>query len=140
MKLKTLLLFLFAAACCSAAYAQDGGIRGTVVSRGTREALSNVKVVLESTGLSAVTDKDGHFLFENLPQGDYRVAFEAPDFEDLELRVRVGQNMRDLASVVVSPLMTGAGVDDSLFAEFDSDSSAYAPQAQPASRSTAKEL
>ena len=140
MKLKSLLLFLFAAVCCSAAYAQDGGIRGTVVSRGTREALSNVKVVLESTGLSAVTDKDGNFLFENLPQGDYRIAFEAPDFEDLELRVRVGQNMRDLASVVVSPLMTGAGVDDSLFAEFDSDSSASDEQALPSSLSSSKDL
>ena len=66
MKLKSLLLFLFALATFSVSYAQEGGIRGKVVARGSREALSNVKVTLESTGLSAVTDKDGNFLFENL--------------------------------------------------------------------------
>ena len=63
MKLKSLLLFLLAVATCAATYAQDGGIRGKVVSRGSREALSNVKVTLESTGLTATTDKDGNFSF-----------------------------------------------------------------------------
>ncbi|MDE7305513.1 MAG: TonB-dependent receptor, partial [Alistipes sp.] len=140
MKLKSLLLFLLAVATCAATYAQDGGIRGKVVSRGSREALSNVKVTLESTGLTATTDKDGNFSFENLPQGDYRVAFDAPDIEDLELRVRVGQNVRDLNAVVVSPLARGAGFDDSIFAEFDSDSSSSDEQALPSSLSASKDL
>lgn len=140
MKLKSLLLLLLASAVCSVVHAQDGGIRGKVISRGSREALGNVRVTIESTGLSAVTDRDGNFLFENLPQGDYRVAFEAPDFEDLELRVRVGQNMRDLNAVVVSPLMSSAGFDDSLFAELDSDSSASDEQALPSSLSSSKDL
>ncbi|MDE5708529.1 MAG: carboxypeptidase-like regulatory domain-containing protein, partial [Alistipes sp.] len=140
MKLKTLLLFLLAVAVSSAAYAQEGGIRGKVVSRGNREALGNVRVTIESSGLSAVTDKDGNFLFESVPQGDYRLLFETPDFEELELRVRVGQNMRDLSSVVISPLMTSAGFDDSLFAEFDSDSSASDEQSLPSSLSSSKDL
>ena len=140
MKLKSLLLFLFALATFSVSYAQEGGIRGKVVARGSREALSNVKVTLESTGLSAVTDKDGNFLFENLPAGDYRVAFDAPDLEELELRVRVGQNMRDLNAVVVSPLASSAGFDDSLFAEFDSDSSSSDEQSLPSSLSSSKDL
>ncbi len=140
MKLKSLLLFLLAVAPCAATYAQDGGIRGKVVSRGNREALSNVTVTLESTGLTATTDKDGNFFFENLPQGDYRVAFDAPDIEDLELRVRVGQNVRDLNAVVVSPLARGAGFDDSIFAEFDSDSSSSDEQALPSSLSASKDL
>ncbi len=140
MKLKSLLLLVLAAATCTATYAQEGGIRGKVVSRGAREAMGNVKVTIESTGLSALTDKDGNFLFENLPQGDYRVVFDAPDIEDLELRVRVGQNMRDLSAVVVSPIMTSAGFDDSAFAELDSDSSSSDEQALPSSLSSSKDL
>lgn len=140
MKLKSLLLFLLAVAACAAAYAQEGGIRGKVVSRGNREALGNVRVTLESTGLTATTDKDGNFAFENLPQGDYRVAFDAPDIEDLELRVRVGQHMRDLNAVIVSPIMRSAGFDDSIFAELDSDSSSSDEQALPSSLSSSKDL
>ena len=140
MKLKSLFLFLLAAATLSASYAQEGGIRGKVVARGSREALGNVRVTIESAGLSAVTDRDGNFHFPDLPQGDYRVAFDAPDIEDLELRVRVGQNVRDLNTVVVSPLMTSAGFDDSLFAEFDSDSSSSDEQSLPSSLSSSKDL
>lgn len=140
MKLKTLLLLLLTTATVSALYAQEGGIRGKVVSRHGREALGNVKVTIESTGLSTVTDQDGNFVFDNLPRGDYRVIFDAPDFEDLDLRVRVEQNMRNLNSVVITPIRTSAGFDDSVFAEFDSDSSSSDAQALPSSLSSSKDL
>ena len=62
MKLKVLLILMFAAVTFTS-YAQDGGIRGKVVSRNGRVALSNVQVKIESLGLTAMTDKDG-----NMPQ------------------------------------------------------------------------
>ena len=58
MKLKVLLILMLAAVTFTS-YAQDGGIRGKVVSRNGRVALSNVQVKIESLGLTAMTDKDG---------------------------------------------------------------------------------
>ena len=61
MKLKVLLILMLAAVTFTS-YAQDGGIRGKVVSRNGRVALSNVQVKIESLGLTAMTDKDGNFV------------------------------------------------------------------------------
>ena len=61
MKLKVLLILMLAAVTFTS-YAQDGGIRGKVVSRNGRVVLSNVQVKIESLGLTAMTDKDGNFM------------------------------------------------------------------------------
>ena len=55
MKLKILLILMLAAVTFTS-YAQDGGIRGKVVSRNGRVALSNVRVKIESLGLTVMTD------------------------------------------------------------------------------------
>ena len=53
-----LFLFLMLIAVTASAYAQDGGIRGKVVSRNGRAAVSDVKVTVESLGLTATTDRE----------------------------------------------------------------------------------
>ena len=140
MKLKVLLILMLAAVTFTS-YAQDGGIRGKVVSRNGRVALSNVQVKIESLGLTAMTDKDGNFIFENLPAGSYTVLFSTPDFEDLNLMVRVGnEHVQDLKSVIIVPSGQSAVLDDAVFAEFDSDSSSSDTQALPSSLSSSKDL
>ena len=140
MKLKVLLILMLAAVTFTS-YAQDGGIRGKVVSRNGRVALSNVQVKIESLGLTAMTDKDGNFIFENLPAGSYTVLFSTPDFEDLNLMVRVGdKHVQDLKSVIIVPSGQSAVLDDAVFAEFDSDSSSSDTQALPSSLSSSKDL
>ena len=140
MKLKVLLILMLAAVTFTS-YAQDGGIRGKVVSRNGRVALSNVQVKIESLGLAATTDKDGNFIFENLPAGSYTVLFSTPEFEDLSLMVRVGnQHVQDLKSVIIVPSGPGSVLDDAVFAEFDSDSSSSDTQALPSSLSSSKAL
>ena len=84
MKLKSLLFLLLAVTTATVSWAQDGGVRGKVVSRLGREALSNVKVTLESTGLTVTTDENGNFEIENLPAGNHRITFTTPDFEELD--------------------------------------------------------
>ena len=117
MKLKVLLILMLAAVTFTS-YAQDGGIRGKVVSRNGRVALSNVQVKIESLGLTAMTDKDGNFIFENLPAGSYTVLFSTPDFEDLNLMVRVGnEHVQDLKSVIIVPSGQSAVLDDAVFVE-----------------------
>lgn len=121
MKLKV-FLFLMLAAVTASSYAQEGGIRGKVVSRNGRAALSDVEVTIESLGLTARTNRDGEFLFENLPAGDYTVQFSTPEFEDLEVMVRVSDEfVRDLKSVVIVPTGMFSTVDGAVFAESDDD-------------------
>ena len=121
------------------AFAQSG-IKGQVVSRNDRAAVSHVKVTLDTTNQSVTTDEGGNFIFESLTPGDYRLLFTAPDFESLEVMVRVEQNMRDLHTVVLVPSFQTEILDDSVFAEFDNDSSASDTQALPSSLSSSKDL
>ncbi len=92
MKIRALLVILLTLACAGA-YAQDGGVKGKVVSRDGRVALSNVKVVVEPLGVTVMTDNHGNFNIDQLPKGEYQLKFEAPEFENLDLalyRTRLG--------------------------------------------------
>ena len=133
-------LFLMLLVATTAAYAQDGGIRGKVISRNGRTAVSDVKVTVESLGLTTTTDGDGRFLFENLPAGKYMIQFTTPEYEDLELMVRVGGDyIQDVKSVVISPLGAFNTVDGAVFVESDSDTDSEM-QALPGKLSSSKDL
>lgn len=121
------------------AFAQSG-IKGQVVSRNGRSAVGHVAVTIVETGQRVTTDDNGNFIFNNLSSGDYRLSFSAPDFEPLEVMVHVEQNMRDLQTVIIVPSIQGEVMDDSVFAEFDSDSSASDSQALPSSLSSSKDI
>jgi len=55
------------------AFAQNGGVKGKVVSREGREAVGGVKVSIEGTTLTATTDDNGAFIFDNLPGGTWAI-------------------------------------------------------------------
>ena len=110
-----------------------------MVSRNGREPLSNVQITVESLGLNTKTDKDGQFTIENLPQGNYTLLFSTPDFEPLQLLVRADRHMKDLKAVIMVPANQHEAADDSVFAEFDSDSSSSDAQALPSSLSSSKD-
>ena len=137
--MKKFLLLTLLSLLSFAAFAQ-GGIKGQVVSRNGRTAVGHVKVTVDVTGQSVTTDDNGYFTFDNLAQGDYRLTFTAPDFETLEIAVRVDQNLRDLHSVIIVPSLQNEIMDDSIFAEFDNDSSASDTQALPSSLSASKDI
>ena len=72
MKIRALLVILLTLACAGA-YAQDGGVKGKVVSRDGRVALSNVKVVVEPLGVTVMTDNHGNFNIDQLTKGEYQI-------------------------------------------------------------------
>ena len=85
-------------------------------------------------------ERDGEFLFENLPAGDYTVQFSTPEFEDLEVMVRVSDEfVRDLKSVVIVPTGMFSTVDGAVFAESDDDAVSDM-QALPGKLSSSKDL
>ena len=118
--MKQFFLTVMLALLTVGAYAQNGGVKGKVVSRDGRVAVGGVKVSIEGGMQNAVTDQNGDFVLENLPKGTYKVNFEAPEFEDLTIMVRVDKLVRDVNKVVIVPNME-LSVDDSIFAELDSD-------------------
>lgn len=77
MKIRALLVILLTLACAGA-YAQDGGVKGKVVSRDGRVALSNVKVVVEPLGVTVMTDNHGNFNIDQLPKGEYQLKSKPP--------------------------------------------------------------
>ena len=135
--------FLLTAALVLAAvatFAQQSGVKGVVVSREGREAVGGVKVVVEGTQLETVTTESGEFVFDNLPAGEYTLRFEAHDFEDSQMHVRVYETVKDLHQVAIVPSLIGS-VDDSIFAEFDTDSeSAGDTGSLPSSLSASKDV
>ena len=137
--MKKLLLLTFLTLFSLTAFAQ-GGIKGQVVSRNGRTAVGQVKVTLDANGQSVTTDDNGFFTFGELPKGDYRLTFSAPDFESLEMMVHVDRNVRDLQTVIIVPSLQNEIMDDSVFAEFDNDSSASDTQALPSSLSSSKDI
>ena len=69
---RNLLLLIFALFAFSA-YAQEGGVKGTVVSRGSRAAIGKVKVSIPALGVETVSTDDGHFVFNGIEKGEYDV-------------------------------------------------------------------
>ena len=138
MKLRNLLLLMVLTLLTLSASAQIGGVKGRVISRDDRSALGGVKVSIESMNLEVLTDSDGNFRFEGLPAGNYNLKFETADFESSEVAVRVESLVKDTGNVSLVPDVQ-AVIDDSVFAEFDSDAGGDS-QALPSSLSSSKDV
>ena len=122
------------------AYAQTGGVKGKVVSRDGREAISGVAISVDGVAVNTTTNEDGEFIIEGLAPGQYNMTFEALDFEELSLMVRIKEMVHDMQNVVMIPA-TAHIVDNSAFAELDTDvESAGDSQAMPSTLSASKDV
>ena len=86
MKIKSFLIMVLSLISLTVA-AQNGGIKGKVVSRATRTAIDGVKVTLTPGNVTTTTDEKGNFIFESLNKGEYSLAFEAAEYEPLSIAV-----------------------------------------------------
>lgn len=80
MKIRNLLVSLLALVCVGA-YAQEGGVKGKVVSRDGRAALSNVKVIVEPLGVSVMTDDEGHSISASCPRATTACSSRLPSLK-----------------------------------------------------------
>ena len=111
-----------------------GGLKGQLVSRNGRTAVGNAVVTIEGTNFKAQTNDEGYFVLQGVPAGDYKLSFAAPEFENLDIVVKVENGVKDINTVIVVPkAISGEVLDDSIFAEFDNDSSTSDTQALPSS-------
>ena len=122
------------------AFAQMGGMKGVVVSRDNREPVSGVAIAIDGVAVNTTTNENGEFIIEGLAPGQYQVRFEALDFEDLELMVRVKELVHDMQNVYMIPT-TMSVVDASAFAELDTDvESSGDSQSMPSTLSASKDI
>ncbi|MBQ5394265.1 MAG: TonB-dependent receptor, partial [Alistipes sp.] len=138
MKIKSLLTLLLAL-LTTAAFAQVGGVKGRVVSRSGRTALSGVQLTLQPGAQTATTNAEGEFLFEMVEAGEYTLQLEADEFEPLTLAVRVDKLVRNLGTVIMVPAAQQEVLDDAVFAEFDIETAGDA-NSLPTSLSASKDL
>ena len=119
----------------------SGGLKGRILSRGHRAAVGNAAVAIDGTDYKAITNDDGYFVLQGVPAGDYKLSVEAAEHEKLDIVVKVENNVKDINTVIIVPkAVTGEVLDDSIFAEFDNDSSTSDTQALPSSLAASKDL
>lgn len=138
MKIKNLLILLFTLITVGAA-AQDGGVKGRAVQRVGRDAIDRVKVTIAPTNKVVYTNAQGDFAIEGLAAGDYRLTFEAPEFETVTLMVKVGETVKDINLVPMSSALLAVGLGDDYFAEYDTETANDA-QVMPSSLSASKDV
>ena len=110
------------------AQVQYGGVKATVVNRTGRQPIAQAAISLSQAGevvATAVSDAEGKFIIEMLPNGMYDMVVKAPGFLDANVNVTVEGYVKDLIFVgmVIEQVVTD--VDNSNFAEFDMDDSGF---------------
>ncbi len=128
--MKKILLFITAALCSLSLFGQslDGGVKGTVVNRAGRAPIAEAVITLVQGSeifAEAVTDADGKFLVEGLPDGVYDMTIKVAGYLEANVNVTVEGYVKDLIFVGMTTEQVVTDVDDSSFAEFDMDDSGY---------------
>ena len=107
----------------------EGGVKGTVVNRNGRVPVQGAVLSLyraDKLVAEGVAGDDGYFVFDNLPDGVYRLTVSAPGFAGTEVNVTVEGFVKDLIYVsLLSNTLVSMDFDESSFMEFDMDDSGY---------------
>ena len=139
MRIKLLLLTLILLSSLMALAQEAGGIKGTVVARGTRDMLDGAKLIINTPLQQVVYAERGVFEIANLPAGIWTMDVEFPDYTSVRLSVRVisGQ-LTDLNFITLAPDFNRESADAFLL-EVDDDSGGNA-QDMPVSLSASRDI
>ena len=67
-------------------------IKGKVVNAETTEIITNAKVLIAGKDISAMTDKEGKFALNNLPQGTHTLKVEMEGYETWEKEMELNSD------------------------------------------------
>ena len=106
-----------------------GGVKGTVVDRGSRKAVENARLTLLEGATELVTvdtDADGNFMIPDLADGMYTLVIDAPDFLETQVQVTVNDGyVKNMFNLSLTPMQKVTEVDAESFTEFDMEDSGY---------------
>ena len=125
MKKVLLLLFLFGF------FPQNGSeLRGRVVDLAGRTPLSGVKLVIEGSQYSTVTDEAGQFIFRQLPAGEFDLLLTAPGYGVSRQHVLIKDSEVELPEIALernpSPVIGETTITDSPFAAVEANAASEA--------------
>ncbi len=137
--MKKILTILLLSLVANSALAQTGGITGRILSRAGRTPIQGVTVETKPSSVVGTTNSEGQFTLDVVDAGRYMITFSAVGYETLEMTVEVDNTLKDMYTIVMLPEMETTIVDDSIFAELDTDFSTDGMSA-PATLSASKDL
>jgi hypothetical protein len=73
--------------------------KGVVMESGTIEKLSGVKVSVKNTDIVTFTDRDGNFILENLPSGQFELEFSLVSFTSEVVAVESSELLEEGLSI-----------------------------------------
>src|SRR5690625_5083210 len=91
---RILLLLLFSA---TTAFSQHGVLMGTLVDSETNEPIFGATVSIEETAMGGVTDFDGRFRLNNVPEGTYQITSSYLSYKPStkkDVHVRAGDTLQ----------------------------------------------
>ena len=129
--MKRLILTITAAFASLMLFAQDptGGVKGTVVNRNGRVPVENARLVLKSGAADVATvtsAQDGTFLIPGLPDGNYTLVIDAPDFLQNQVQVTVQDGyVKNMFNLSLTGVERVNEADEDNFAALDMEDSGY---------------
>lgn len=106
----------------------SGGVKGTIISRADRSPITNAQIVLKLNSEEiaiAMTDNQGRFSIENLPDGIYELNIKATDYIDSKVNVTIEKGyVVNLFNISLSPKAIIDNEEEGA-AEFDLEDSGY---------------
>ncbi len=86
---------------------RDVNFAGTLKEKGTRKPIADVTVYLKDTPHTAVTDKNGVFVFSNLTAGTYTVVIPSTEYEMVETTETITRGERIEVVYYLEPRVYG---------------------------------
>ncbi len=137
--MKKLLTILLLSLVANSALAQVGGVTGRILSRTGRTPIAGVTVKTKPASCEGVTNAQGEFTLDVVDAGRYMISFSAPGYENLDMTVQVEDTLKDMYTIVMIPELEIAVIDDTIFAEMETDISTDGMSA-PVTLSASKDL
>jgi len=73
-RITAVIILLFFFGLQTLTFAQSGSIKGKVLDKATREALTGASVMIQKTSFGAASDLDGNYIIRNVPAGKYTIS------------------------------------------------------------------
>lgn len=91
----SLALSTFLMVIISGAFAQ-ASLSGRVIDDSTQKALSDVEVQIGELDITATTDAEGHYDFENLEPGTHTISVSADGYQHWSRDIEIGEEPKEL--------------------------------------------
>ncbi len=84
-------------------HAQTGQVRGQVTSERDGDFLPGAQVMLEGTSLGAVTDRNGRYRIDGVPEGDYTLVVSYLGYDAFQAEISVSEDEIEEQNASIEP-------------------------------------